>query len=76
MYQNNYNIYHYTDNPVSWSDMSSKVHKYAPGMNMRDGMIYLMFDGMIFLLLSWYLDKIYPGEYGVPQNIFFVCSVS
>ncbi|CAG0903682.1 unnamed protein product, partial [Cyprideis torosa] len=34
-------------------------------------MLMLVLDGILYLLIAWYVDAVHPGEYGVPQPWYF-----
>ncbi|CAG0880304.1 unnamed protein product, partial [Cyprideis torosa] len=34
-------------------------------------MLMLILDGILYLLIAWYVDAVHPGEYGVPQPWYF-----
>ncbi|GAB6031180.1 ATP-binding cassette sub- A member 3 [Chamberlinius hualienensis] len=31
----------------------------------------LLFDTFLYLLITWYVDNVYPGEFGMPQPFYF-----
>lgn len=39
-------------------------------------MIMLLVDIVILLLITWYVDAVFPGEFGVPQPWYFPVLVS
>ena len=38
-------------------------------------MMMLLLDSVIYILVTWYVDNIYPGEYGIPRPWYFPCMV-
>ncbi|PVD25013.1 hypothetical protein C0Q70_15510 [Pomacea canaliculata] len=34
-------------------------------------MIMLLVDAVIYLLITWYIDNVHPGEFGVPKPVYF-----
>lgn len=36
----------------------------------------LAFDTFLYLLITWYIDQVNPGTYGVPQPWYFPFQVS
>ena len=46
--------------------------------NITMAVIFSMFiiDSIIYLLIAWYFEKLYPGDYGIPERWYFPCSVS
>lgn len=39
-------------------------------------LIMLVVSGIVSLLLTWYIESVFPGEYGVPENWYFPFTVS
>jgi len=46
--------------------------------NITMAVIFSMFiiDSIIYLLIAWYFEKLYPGDYGIPERWYFPCSPS
>jgi hypothetical protein len=40
-------------------------------MNIAECMIMLYFDGIFYYFLAWYIDNVFPGEFGVPRKWYF-----
>ena len=40
-------------------------------MNIAECMLMLYFDGIFYYLLAWYIDNVFPGEFGVPRKWYF-----
>ena len=36
----------------------------------------MLFDGLIYGLLAWYIEGVWPGKYGVPRPFYFPFQVS
>ena len=34
-------------------------------------MVFMIIDGIIYYILAWYLDAVFPGQYGVPKPFYF-----
>ena len=34
-------------------------------------MIFMVMDGIIYYLIAWYIDAVFPGQYGVPRAPYF-----
>lgn len=45
----------------------------TPGDNftMAVALGMLVVDSVIYLLITWYVDAVNPGEYGMPQKWYF-----
>ena len=37
--------------------------------------IMLIFDSFIYLILTWYIEAVFPGEFGMPQPWYFPITV-
>ncbi|CAG0896162.1 unnamed protein product [Darwinula stevensoni] len=55
---------------VRWETLWEPV---SPDDDLSFGHIMLMFlvDIVLYLLIAWYLDAVFPGSYGVPQKWYF-----
>ena len=40
-------------------------------MNIAECMLMLYFDGVFYYFLAWYIDNVFPGEFGVPRKWYF-----
>ena len=38
--------------------------------------IILWFDFKIYTILAWYIDNVFPGDFGVPKPFYFLCMPS
>lgn len=36
----------------------------------------LLFDGVLYAALAWYIEAVFPGEYGIPKKFYFFLQVS
>ncbi|KAH9509936.1 ATP-binding cassette sub- A member 3 [Bulinus truncatus] len=43
---------------------------------VRDSMQILLLDTCIHFLLTWYLDNVFPGDFGVPRPLYFFITKS
>ncbi|KAB1263378.1 ATP-binding cassette sub-family A member 3 [Camelus dromedarius] len=55
---------------VKWSNLLSSV---SPDDNLTFAHILgvLLFDAFLYGLLTWYIDAVFPGKYGVPKPWYF-----
>ncbi|GFT03293.1 ATP-binding cassette sub-family A member 3 [Trichonephila clavipes] len=51
---------------LQWDNIG---HPATPDDTLSLSMTFTMFvvDGIICLLLTWYIEAVFPGEYGVPE---------
>ncbi|KAK7479401.1 hypothetical protein BaRGS_00029318, partial [Batillaria attramentaria] len=59
---------------ISWSNYHEPV--YPNNLPLSHVMLMLLFDTAIHLTITWYLDTVLPGEFGVPQPYNFFLTVS
>ena len=43
---------------------------------MLNVFVMMIVDSVIYLLITWYVEAVFPGEYGVPQKWYFLLTVS
>lgn len=55
---------------LQWDNIG---HPATPDDTLSLSMTFTMFivDGIICLLLTWYIEAVFPGEYGVPEHWYF-----
>ncbi|XP_075459417.1 phospholipid-transporting ATPase ABCA1-like isoform X2 [Ascaphus truei] len=39
-------------------------------------MFMMLFDGFLYLLLTWYIENVFPGQYGIPRPWYFPFTAS
>lgn len=44
--------------------------------SMAQVMALLLFDAVLYGLVAWYVEAVFPGEYGVPLPSYFFLLVS
>ncbi|XP_076811813.1 phospholipid-transporting ATPase ABCA1-like isoform X2 [Clavelina lepadiformis] len=60
---------------VQFSNWASSLDSFDE-MNFLISMIMLVVDGVIYMLLTWYIENVFPGTYGVPQPWYFFLTKS
>ena len=55
---------------VRWSNVNTEV---SPGDPMTFGVVLglLFWDTILYLLLTWYIEAVFPGEFGIPRPWYF-----
>ncbi|XP_071958195.1 phospholipid-transporting ATPase ABCA3-like [Antedon mediterranea] len=55
---------------IQWSNFGETP---SPGDSFNLGVCFLMLivDSIIFFLIMWYVEQVFPGKYGIPQPIYF-----
>ncbi|XP_060066248.1 phospholipid-transporting ATPase ABCA3-like [Ylistrum balloti] len=70
---NTIGIYEGTGDGARWTNF----HKPATvddNFSLLDAMLMLLVDSVLYLLVTWYVDNVHPGEYGVPEPWYFPVS--
>lgn len=69
------NIIAYETNRIGISpkNMNDKVLPDYPSLGVELAMIYL--DTLLYAIIAWYIENVFPGEYGLPRHpLFFLQS--
>ncbi|GIY69232.1 ATP-binding cassette sub-family A member 3 [Caerostris extrusa] len=55
---------------LQWSNIA---YPATPDDSLTLSMTFIMFiiDAVIYLILTWYIEAVFPGEYGVPEHWYF-----
>ncbi|XP_070539955.1 ATP-binding cassette sub-family A member 2-like isoform X1 [Ptychodera flava] len=56
---------------LQWSNLSSPWPAFYNDITVLQVMLILLIDCAIFVLLTWYVEAVNPGSYGVPQPWYF-----
>ena len=65
----------FTGSGVQWSNIAKSV-SVDDSFTMLQVFIMLIIDSVIYLIIAWYVEAVFPGEYGVPQKWYFLFTVS
>ncbi|XP_037074307.1 ATP-binding cassette sub-family A member 3-like [Pollicipes pollicipes] len=59
-----------TGEGMQWSNINIGV---SPDDNFKMSHIFAMFvaDTVLYLMVAWYVEAVFPGEYGIPQPWYF-----
>ncbi|XP_062574514.1 phospholipid-transporting ATPase ABCA3-like, partial [Saccostrea cucullata] len=66
--------YEVTGKGVKWNTFT-KPPTVDGNFSFGDAILMLWVDSAIYLLITWYIDGVRPGEYGVPQPFYFPFTV-
>ena len=60
---------------MQWNNLNEPV---SVDDNITFGQILLMFvvDSVLYILIMWYVEAVFPGQYGIPQRPWFFVLVS
>lgn len=60
---------------IQWSNLFDSV-TVDDDFSMAQVLGLLLFDSMLYGLVAWYMEAVFPGEYGVPRPSYFFVLVS
>ncbi|XP_046544461.1 phospholipid-transporting ATPase ABCA3-like [Haliotis rubra] len=63
-------LYEGAGSGVQWSNFHEPA-TVDDNFSLLDAMLMLLGDTAIHLLITWYLDNVWPGEFGVPKPFYF-----
>ena len=74
------NQFSFMENPFSgsglqWSNLSKPLN-VDDNFSMAIVFVMLIFDSLLYLFIMFYVDNVWPGEYGIPQRWYFLFTVS
>lgn len=55
---------------IQWSNLFNPV-TVDDDFTMADVLAMLLFDAILYGLVAWYMEAVFPGEYGVPLPSYF-----
>ena len=60
---------------MQWNNLAEPVNVDD---NISFGQILLMLfvDSVLYLVLMWYIEAVFPGSFGIPQKPYFFVLVS
>ncbi len=60
---------------IQWSNLFDSV-TVDDDFSMAQVLSLLLFDAVLYGLVAWYVEAVFPGEYGVPLPSYFFVLVS
>ncbi|ESO85211.1 hypothetical protein LOTGIDRAFT_221435 [Lottia gigantea] len=63
-------LYEGTGEGVQWSNMADPA-TIDDNFSLLDAILLLLGDTVIYLIFVWYIDNVYPGEFGVAKPFYF-----
>ena len=56
---------------LSWSMIGTSPSPQSGGFTILYCMMMMLVDGIVYFLLAYYIDEVFPGEYGIPRKALF-----
>ena len=63
-----------SDVGIKWNNFYEPLC-YYDNFSLLDAMAMLLIDTCLHLLVTWYVDNVMPGEFGVPKPFYFFIMV-
>ncbi|XP_041356253.1 phospholipid-transporting ATPase ABCA3-like [Gigantopelta aegis] len=60
---------------AQWSNIAEPA-SVDDNFSMLDAICMMLIDSQVYFLITWYVDNIYPGEFGVPRPWYFPLTVT
>ncbi|XP_076468817.1 phospholipid-transporting ATPase ABCA3-like isoform X2 [Babylonia areolata] len=68
-------LYERTGKGAQWDGFTEPA-SVDNNFSLMHAMVMLVIDTVILFILTWYLDNVHPGTYGVPRPCYFPCQPS
>ncbi|XP_059161433.1 phospholipid-transporting ATPase ABCA1-like [Physella acuta] len=59
---------------IQWNNFDKPIAN--DDFTVKDSILMLLIDTLMHLILTWYLDNVFPGDYGVPKPVHFFLTKS
>ena len=56
---------------VNWGNFYNNPYIGQDSLSMNHVCLMLLGDSCIYMILAWYIESVFPGEFGVPRRWFF-----
>jgi len=60
---------------VQWNNINQGV-SVDDNFALLHVILMLLLDSVIYASIAWYIEAVYPGEYGIPRPFYFPLLVS
>ncbi len=60
---------------VQWSNFDRAV-TIDEDWSLLYSMMMMLIDCVLYGVIAWYIDNVFPGDYGLPQPAYFFLTVS
>lgn len=67
------NFPYFSGSGVYWRNINETLT--SEDISVLDGILMMFADACIHLLLTWYLDNVFPGDFGIPKPFHFFLTV-
>ncbi|OWK07340.1 ABCA1, partial [Cervus elaphus hippelaphus] len=60
---------------VQWDNLFESPTK-EDGFNLTTSVSMMLFDTFLYGVMTWYIEAVFPGQYGIPRPWYFPCTKS
>ena len=68
-------IYELATNGLQWANFYESPYVKNDGFSMNVVCLMLLLDAFVYLVLVWYIESVWPGEFGVSRPWYFPFSL-
>ena len=61
---------------VQWSNFNSNPYVMRNSFSMMTICLIMLLDAVIYMILAWYIETVWPGEYGISRPWYFLFTPS
>ena len=61
---------------VQWSNFNSNPYVMRNSFSMMTICLIMLLDAVIYMILAWYIETVWPGEYGISRPWYFMFTLS
>ena len=55
----------------NWNIELQTTDNWGATANVMSCILFMFADGVIYFLIAWYIDNVFPGKYGIPRPFYF-----
>ena len=57
---------------ATWKNFYTNPYLSYESFSMNDVCLILLFDSFVYMVLAWYIEAVFPGEFGVSKRWYFL----
>jgi ATP-binding cassette subfamily A (ABC1) protein 1 len=55
----------------NWNIQLQTTDNWGATANVMSCILFMFADGVIYFIIAWYIDNVFPGKYGIPRPFYF-----
>ena len=68
-------LFYFSGSGVQWDNIGKPVN-IDDDFTILHCVLFLIFDIVFYSIITWYVDEVKPGQYGLPKPLYFPFTVS